>query len=247
MTYICPVKPHTDTFVLPLKIRLKTGLKTPLLTLLLIALSSFSFGQSYGPIIHDRRHLAVINQNASARLLAEQTHHDMLRGVRGRIDDIQVNLTSMALVQQLIYRSLAEVDQALKSGRAARQISRLVQQIIAHSTKMLQAAKGEPWLLLFAERIAVELKERGLNLAIEVSDFVLGERKDVLMDYQTRDQLLRHIVLELKVIRALVFSMERSMYYAKAGGLLNAINPYRTFINKDKRKADDILRHYRRR
>ena len=67
------------------------------------------------------------------------------------------------------------------------------------------------------------------------------------MDYQTRDQLLRHIVLELKVIRALVFSMERSMYYAKAGGLLNAINPYRTFINKDKRKADDILRHYRRR
>ncbi|WP_208734385.1 hypothetical protein [Sphingobacterium siyangense] len=64
------------------------------------------------------------------------------------------------------------------------------------------------------------------------------------MDYEKRDHLMRKIILELKVIRALVFSMERSMYYAKINGVLKMANPYRNFINMDKRKADEIIRNY---
>ncbi|WP_254526844.1 MULTISPECIES: hypothetical protein [unclassified Sphingobacterium] len=144
----------------------------------------------------------------------------------------------------MIHRSLTEVDRALKSGRSALHIARLVQDIATHSTKMLETAKGEPWLLLFAEDVARQLKDRGINLAAEVSDFVLQEGKNVLMDYEKRDHLMRKIILELKVIRALVFSMERSMYWAKINGVLKTANPYRNFINMDKRKADEIIRNY---
>jgi len=144
----------------------------------------------------------------------------------------------------MIHRSLTEVDRALKSGRSALHISRLVQDIATHSTKMLETAKGEPWLLLFAEDVARQLKDRGINLAAEVSEFVLQEGKNVLMDYEKRDHLMRKIILELKVIRALVFSMERSMYWAKINGVLKMANPYRNFINMDKRKADEIIRNY---
>jgi hypothetical protein len=168
----------------------------------------------------------------------------MLGNIRGRIDDINVNLSSVVLVQNMIHRSLTEVDRVLKSGRSALHIARLVQDIATHSTKMLEIAKGDPWLLLFAEDVARQLKDRGINLATEVSEFVLQEGKNVLMDYEKRDHLMRKIILELKVIRALVFSMERSMYWAKAGVVLKMANPYRNFINMDKRKADEIIRNY---
>ncbi len=218
-------------------------MKTQLIILLSICLSTSVFGQSYVTIIFDAKHLAIVNENGAVRLVSEQAHNNMLGNIRESIDDINVNLSSVVLVQNMINRSLTEVDRALKSGRSALHISRLVQDIATHSTKMLETAKGEPWLLLFAEDASRQLTDRGINLATEVSEFVIQDGKNVLMDYEKRDHLMRKIILELKVIRALVFSMERSMYWAKAGGALKTANPYRNFINMDKRKADEIIRN----
>lgn len=212
--------------------------------ILFTCFSTLTYGQSYVTIIYDAQHLAIVNENGAVRLASEQTHNNMLDNIRGRIDDINVNLSSVVLVQRMIHRSLTEVNQALKSGRSALHIARLVQNITSHSAKMLETAKGEPWLLLFAEDVARQLKDRGINLASEVSSFVLQEGNNVLMDYEKRDHLMRKIILELKVIRALVFSMERSMYWAKVNGVLKTANPYRNFINMDKRKADEIIRYY---
>ena len=219
-------------------------MKTQLIILLFVCFSTLAFGQSYVTVIYDAKHLAIVNENGAVRLVSEQTHNNMLGNIRRHIDDINVNLSSVVLVQNMIHRSLTQVDRALKSGRSVLHIGRLVQDIASHSTKMLETAKGEPWLLLFAEDVARQLKDRGINLAAEVSDFVLQEGKNVLMDYEKRDHIMRKIILELKVIRALVFSMERSMYYAKVGGVLKMANPYRNFINMDKRKADEIIRNY---
>lgn len=219
-------------------------MKTQLIILLFVCFSTLAFGQSYVTVIYDAKHLAIVNENGAVRLVSEQTHNNMLGNIRRHIDDINVNLSSVVLVQNMIHRSLTQVDRALKSGRSVLHIGRLVQDIASHSTKMLETAKGEPWLLPFAEDVARQLKDRGINLAAEVSDFVLQEGKNVLMDYEKRDHIMRKIILELKVIRALVFSMERSMYYAKVGGVLKMANPYRNFINMDKRKADEIIRNY---
>ena len=220
-------------------------MKKILFTLLATCTWACSFAQSYVTIIMDTKHLAIVNENGAVRLAAEQTHNNMLGNIRGSIDDINVNLSSVVLVQDMIHRSLTQVDRALKSGRSLLHIARIVQDIAAHSSKMLETAKDEPWLLLFAEDAARQMKTRGINLAAEVSDFVLREGGNVLMDYEKRDQLLRKIMLELKVIRALVFSMERSIYWAKMNGLLKSANPYQNFINMDKRKADEIIRNYK--
>ncbi len=219
-------------------------MKKQLISTLFICFWTLAFGQSYVTIIYDAKHLAIVNQNGAVRLVSEQAHNNMLGNIRRRIDDINVNLSSVVLVQNMIHRSLTEVDRALKSGRSALHIARLVDDIATHNTKMLETAKGEPWLLLFAEDVSRQLKDRGINLAVEVSEFVLQEGKNILMDYEKRDHLMRKIILELKVIRALVFSMERSMYWAKAGGVLKTANPYRNFINMEKRKADEIIRNY---
>src|SRR3546814_18594475 len=87
---------------------------------------------------------------------------------------------------------------------------------------MLELARREPWLLLFAEDAARQLKGRGVNLAGDVSAFVLKEGRNVLMDFEKRDFLLKKITLELKVIRALAYRLYRSMYWANMNGVLQA-------------------------
>lgn len=220
-------------------------IKATALLLFTFFLQPRSHGQSYVTIIYDAKHLAIVNENGAVRLASEMSHREMLGNIKESIEDINVNLSSVVLVQRMIHTALFEVDRALRSGQAVLHISRLVSDIARHSEDMLETAKGEPWLVLFAEDVAKRMKDRSVNLAAEVSDFVMKEGANVLMDYEKRDGLLRRIILELKVIRALVFSMQRSMYYAKINGVLKTANPFRDFINMDKRKADEIIRNYR--
>lgn len=191
--------------------------------------------------ISDTRHLAIVNENAAVRYAAEATHNSYLSTINQKIDDIKINISSVILVQDMVYRSLAEVNSAFRAGLTVRQIGGIASEIIRECDLMVKTARNSPHLLLFAEDVAAHMKSRGVNLAMEVSDFILKEGSNVLMDYEKRDALLRKIVLELRVMRALTFSMHRSMERAKIRGMLRMLNPYQGFINQDTRLADDII------
>ncbi|TWI15684.1 hypothetical protein [Sphingobacterium siyangense] len=211
---------------------------------LIIFCFNFSYGQGYVTIISDAKHLAIVNENGAVRLASESAHNSMLKQINQNLDNINLNITSLVIVQQVIHRSLTEVNSALKTGRSVMQVSSLITEINKQSNSLIAMSKDEPWLLLVAEGTAKQLKVRGINLASEVSDFVLKEGKNVLMDYEKRDFLMRKIIIELKVMRALLFSMERAVYWTKINGLLKTVNPFKNFINKDIQKANEILRNY---
>mgnify|MGYP003472427354 CR=1 FL=1 len=195
-------------------------------------------------VIHDANHLRIINENAAVRLSAESYHRSLLSQINQQVDNININLSAVVLVKNIIHQSLTHIDQGLKSSIQVVSIGKLVEEIYKESSLVLQQAASAPWLLLFAEQASKSFKDRSLKLALEVSEFVLKEGADILMDYQKRDYLLNKISLELKVIRALIFSMYRAIYWAKINGIVKSINPYASFINTDKQKADEILRFY---
>ncbi|MBB5440644.1 hypothetical protein HDC92_004347 [Pedobacter sp. AK017] len=196
-------------------------------------------------VVFDRDHFNIVNENGAMRLAADNIHNSYLNTVNGRLSDIKLNLASVVLVQNLILGSLKEVNQALKEGLAVVQIGRLTSEIVSESNQMISIASSDPYLLLFAEDVAAQVKNRGLRLVTEVSDFVLKEGEGVLMDYEKRDFLLRKVSLELQVIRSQVYSMGRAMYWAKFNGVLKTANPYRNFFNQDRQKADQIIRDAR--
>jgi len=196
-------------------------------------------------LVYDRQHFAVINENGAMRLAAENTHNNYLGTINQRLDDIDLNVASVVMVQQLIYNSLSQVNQALKSGLTVMQVGSISNEIITECSRMVEVARHNPILLLFAEDVARQLKVRGVNLVGEVSSFVLKEGQNILMDYEKRDALLSKVVLELRVMRALCYSMARSMYWAKANGLFKTADPYQGFINQDVRKVNEIISSYK--
>lgn len=204
----------------------------------------FALNGSAQRVVFDRNHFNIVNENGAVRSAAENTHQNYLSSINNKLSDINLNISSVVLVQTLIFNSLTQVNQALRSGIALRQIGEIGNEIISESNSMIQTAASEPYLLLFAEDVATQTKNRGIRLVSEVSSFVLKNGENVLMDYEKRDALLRKIILELRVMRTLVYSMQRAMYWAKVNGILKTVNPYRNFINQDRRLVDDILFKY---
>ncbi len=214
------------------------------LILLLFALS-FSTRVLAQRIVFDRRHFAIVNENNAVRLSAELSHQSDLREITSHLKDIQLNLTGVILTEQLIYASLTQVENGLKSAYALRQIGELSLEIITESKEVLDAARSSPALLLFAQTNCQQLEGRGVKLVQEVSTVVMREGENLLMDYASRDALLKKISLELKTIRALLYSIKKCMYWAKVNGMLQTANPFKSFINTDKRMVENLLLNYK--
>jgi hypothetical protein len=195
-------------------------------------------------IIFDPGHFEIVMENGLTREAAESTHQNYLSTINQRLSDINLDVSSVVLVQNMIYNSLANVDGTLKNGLAVRQIAAIIAEISSQCSQMAMLAKDDPALLLFAQDVAGQLKDRGLKLITEVSSFVLKEGDNVLMDYEKRDQLLRKIVLELQVMRALSYSMYKSMYWARERGIFKSADPFQQFINQDTRLADGLILQY---
>jgi hypothetical protein len=198
---------------------------------------------SYGQrVVFDKGHLDIVNSNAATRLAGELSYHASLEQIRKNTDDIAINLASVSLVQTMIHRSLTEVNEALKDAIQVKQMAYLINDIYRYSGEAIELAKGNPELMLFAEASTQQLKYRGIKILAEVSSVVLQQKEDVLMNYNVRDELIRKVLDELRIMNALIYGIRQNMYWAKARGVIKSINPYRQYIDKDLAIMDDILR-----
>ena len=192
-------------------------------------------------VVFDRNHFRIVNENRAMRNTSELMYQQSLEGIRQNTDDIGVNTASLAMLQTIIHRSLSEVNEALKNAIQVKNIGRLFQLIHANSSEVLDMASQDPVLLLFAEEYISRAKTRSLSLVTEVSDFILGQGDNILMNHNIRDELLAKVSAELQLINSYMLAIKNSMYWAKMNGVLKGLNPYQAYINQDLNLINRIL------
>jgi hypothetical protein len=196
------------------------------------------FGQQ---LVVDPQYAESVIANGAVRKSAEDKHNDYLGKINNNLDDINTNIGSVVLAQNMIYNGLANVNSALKHGLAVKRMATTTADMINYLNQCIDLAKSEPYLLLFASGIEHEMQLRALTLVNDVSGFVLKEGDNVLTDYNARDQLLRKVTQELQILDSLAYGAWRAMYWAKERGIIAAVNPYANWINKDKSFVNQII------
>ena len=204
-------------------------------------LMSFYLSSYSQRVVFDQKHFQIVNENAAVRNAAESTHNQFLEKIDRNLNNININTGSIILAQKIIYNSLVNVNSALKNGLAVKNMTYIVADILKCSNQMINMVKDEPYLLLFAEGMSTELKDRSTKLLLNISGVILNE--NVLADYRTRDNLIRNTTQELQIINGLVYGAWKAMYWTKQKGLLRSINPYSDFINADRQIIGDIIRN----
>lgn len=189
----------------------------------------------------DRNHFRIVNENGAMRNSSELLYQESLEGIKKNTDDIGVNTASLAMLQTIIHRSLAEVNEALKDAIQVKHIGQLFQMIHTNSDEVLSMASQDPILLLFAEEYIRQVKVKSLSLVTEVSGFILNRRNNLLINHNVRDELLSKVRTELQLINGYMLTIENSMYWAKMNGILKKLNPYQAYINQDINLVNQIL------
>jgi len=201
-------------------------------------LSTLSYGQEY---VFDPSYFESVNANGAVRSSAEEAHNNYLGKINNNLNTININVGSVVTAQTIIYNALANVNSALKDGIAVKNLSVTVADMVSNLNQCLTLAKSQPYLLLFAQNIEQQLQARAVALVSNISDFVLKSGNNVLADYNARDQLLRKVIQQLEIMDSLAYGAWRAMFWAQQRGLIASINPYQSFINKDKLFVSQII------
>ncbi|MBT2560125.1 hypothetical protein J7E50_02680 [Pedobacter sp. ISL-68] len=194
-------------------------------------------------IVFDPRHFQAVLENGSVSSTAELTHNQYLGKIDGNLQTINTNVGSVVLVQTMIYQSLSNVNSALKNGLVVKDMAVIVNDILRYADQTIALARAEPYLLLFAESHAAEIRGRATRLVMDVSGFILKEGDNMLADYNSRDQLLNHVRRELQIIDGMAYGAWKAMFWAKQKGIIASLNPFASFINKDRTTVEDIIRN----
>jgi len=210
----------------------------------LFFLSAFAFylspcsAQQY---VFDPKYFTSVEANQAVRSSAEETHSQYLGKINNNIEDLNINVGSVVLAQEMIYDGLSNVNSALKDGLDVKYMATITADMINYLSQALALGKSDPYLFLFASNIANEMKVRAVGLVSEVSDYVLKSGDNVLADYNGRDQLLKKVTTTLQILDGLAYGAWRAMYWAKERGIISSINPWQNYINKDKYFVQEII------
>jgi hypothetical protein len=213
-------------------------MKRSILFLLAFCFKLSSFAQQY---VIDYKYLTSVEANQAVRMSAEQTHDQYLGKINHNIEDLNTNVGSVVLAQNMIYNGLSNVNSALKDGLEVKYMATITADMINYLNQALVLGKSDPYLLLFATNIAGEMKVRSVALVTEVSTYVLKSGDNILADYNGRDQLLKKVTNTLQILDGLAYVAWRAMYWAKQRGIIANINPWQDFINKDKYFVQEII------
>ena len=210
--------------------------------LVLLMLGQYVYAQR---VVFDKYQFATVNANGAARMAAEVTGQQYYDRVNNNLEKVKLNASTIILAQTMIYESLANVKSGLRNGKLVLQMANTVKRIQTYSGYMVDAAKDQPALILFAEQMATDTKGRAIRLVTDVSDVILKEGGNVLMDYNARDELMLHVNQELQIMEGLTYGGYSAMMSAKRAGVLKQVLPFSGFIANDKTKAADIVFKYR--
>jgi len=194
-------------------------------------------------VVFDPQHFESVVANGAVRSSAETTHDQYLGKINTNVNNLNTNVSSVVLAQTIIYNGLSNVNSALKDGLEVKNMAVITTDMISYINQALDLAKAQPYLLLFADNIATEMKQRAVTLVTDVSGYVLKEGDNVLADYNSRDQLLRKVTTQLQILDGLAYGAWRAMYWAKEKGIIASLNPYANYINRDKLFVAQIIQN----
>jgi len=189
----------------------------------------------------DMNHYLIVTLNQLTRMVAEKTLSNQTEEILENTKAENSSMTQLLLAKELVSKTLTEVNQAVKDGLQVKYIAQLIADILDETIRIEQLARDDPTLLLFANQAIARVKLQALELYGEVNSFILKGGVDALMNYNTRDQLLRTVTTRLQLLRGTLFGLQRSLYWTKLNGSWRTLNPFSQWVNKDRIIINRIL------
>ncbi|WP_263603493.1 hypothetical protein [Chryseobacterium sp. PET-29] len=195
-------------------------------------------------VINDKL-LTQITVNHGVRLASEQAFLDSYEKQRELYDDINNKTMQVIAIQEYIYQQLKNVNAALTQSKKLIYLYQYLGKIINNSNKMMDLSAQHPEYAVLLSKYYVEIGKQVLKLQQEVTQNILNEDKDFLMDAMDREMLIEKVFTRVRNIHGNVLYIILRLETAKKIPYLYQVPVLRNYINIDRAIVGDIIQKYK--
>ena len=195
-------------------------------------------------VINDKL-LTQITKNHAVRLASEQTFLDSYEKQKELYDEINNKTTQIIAIQEYIYQQLKNVNSALTQSKKLVYLYQYLGKSVTNSNKMLDLSAQHPEYAVLVSKYYVEIGKQVVKLQQEVTQDILKEDKDFLMDAMDREMLIEKIFTRVRNINGNILYIILRLENDKKIPYLYQVPVLRNYINIDKAIVGDIITKYK--
>lgn len=196
-------------------------------------------------VVINEKLLSQITVNHGVRLVSEQTFLDSYKKQKELYDEINNKITQVIAIQEYIYQQLKNVNSALTQSKKLIYLYQYLGRIINNSNKMLDLTAQHPEYAILVSKYYVEIGKQTMKLQREVTQDILNENKDFLMDASDREMLIEKVFTRVRNINGNILYIILRLENAKKIPYLYQVPVLRNYLNIDKLIVSDIIQKYK--
>ncbi|HFI4796578.1 TPA: hypothetical protein ACGQK4_002297 [Elizabethkingia anophelis] len=195
-------------------------------------------------VVINEKLLAQLTKNQAVRLSSDKLFFNSYEKQKQLYDDIKGKITQVVAIQQYIYDKMTNVNMAIKQGKQLQYLYQYFGEIAQNSGEMLSLSSKNPEYAILLSKYYVFITDEGLKLKKEVTEEILRESNDFLMDPYDREILLRKIFDRARLINGTILYINLVLKNAKQTPYIYQIPVLSNYVNLDKMIVKDIIMKY---
>lgn len=171
---------------------------------------------------------------------------------RGLTDDIHQakdmtmkNYSIIDMVQDKIYKSLNDVDDAMAQAKSAYYAGQQIVKIAENVAEAGKLAANKPYLLAYWRKMGPVMIGKSTELYKFMKDYIQKNQKDVLMNKTARDMFLYKTYQDINAIHSLSQVMVSDFRRVNLAEAVNSVVPYQYYISEDRAILNSTLQRLR--
>lgn len=194
-------------------------------------------------VINDQL-LAQITKDHAVRLTSEQLFLDSYEKQNKLYNEIKTKTAQVIAIQEYIYQQLKNVNSALTQSKKLIYLYEYLGKVVTNSNKMLDLSLQHPEYAVLVSKYYAAIGTQLIKLRQELSQDILNENKDFLMDAMDREMLIEKVFTRVRNINGNILYIMLRLENAKKIPYLYQVPVLKNYLNTDKAIVADIIRKY---
>jgi Fe-S cluster biosynthesis and repair protein YggX len=205
---------------------------------------SGTFIHSQQIVINDKL-LMQLTKDHAVRMTSEQSFLNSYEKQNELYDDIKNKTAQVIAIQEYIYQQLKNVNSALTQSKKLIYLYQYLGKIVTNSNKMLDLSAQHPEYTVLVSKYYAEIGKQTMKLKQEVTQDILNENKDFLMDASDREMLIEKVFTRVRNINGNILYINLRLENAKNIPYLYQVPVLRNYLNIDRAIVGDIIIKYK--
>ena len=216
--------------------------KSILLSILLFGASSKLCAQT---VVYNDKLLIQLSKNQAIRLASNDSYWNSYEKQKKTYDDINQKIAQVIAIQEFIYDKLTNINSAIKQGKQLYYLSKTFLQIGINANDVLSLTAQHPEYAILLNRFYIGATQELLKMQSELTNDILHEENDFLMDPYDRQVLIQNLSTKAQMINGYLICIKIRLKNAKKTPYLYQIPTINTYVNLDRMIIKGIIEKYK--